>query len=87
MKRRWSSSDKTSVIGTRTSGERGVGIRVQTVAITFSDGRSGVFVGPALLQSNDCEDLKITGFVFTEPVELPGDYSWMRMSDVFPKKE
>jgi hypothetical protein len=45
-------------------------MQYQTVIVTLSNGTTGSFTGPAIVNPNN-KDLRISRIVFTEPQELP----------------
>lgn len=46
--------------------------QIQSVIITLSDGRKGIFTGKKLLDAPS-NKLGVTNVQFTEPIELPDD--------------
>jgi len=53
---------------------------IQSVIITFSDGKKATFSGQVAATENDTRT--ISGIHFTLPVELPKDCSWSNIDDL-----
>ena len=51
--------------------------QLQTIYIKFSNGKTGVFSGPAVVDVG--EQVSIVDIKFGHPRELPSDYSWEEM--------
>ncbi len=54
---------------------------IQTIYIKFSDGQTGVFSGPAVVNPADAATLRIVDIKFGTPRELPKDCSWDEMEE------
>lgn len=57
----------------RQAGLLGKGRMMQSIHIELSDGRKGIFSGPAIVLPKDQGRVLISRIEFTEPVPLPDD--------------
>lgn len=55
--------------------------RIQYVIITFADGGTASFSGPAVVDIEDQEKRRIAGVYFTKPRELPSDMNFESMTE------
>lgn len=53
-----------------------MGIRIQVVEITFSDGRIGRFTGPVVVEPEDEDRLTVTDVRVFRAVTMPDEYSF-----------
>ncbi len=62
-------------------------MKYQSVIVSFSNGKTGIFTGPAVIEEGEEKSVRITGIQFTPPKELPPSFSFSTIDDTIPLKK